>query len=1059
MAYPIHGLSLRDFLPNRLLQRFRPGLLIAFPFVLSAEPDIPKNILFNRDVRPMLSQSCFACHGPDLAGNKSDLRLDLPEEAFRPRDGVDGREITPIVPGNPEASEVWRRVSSRNEADVMPPVDALHQLSEEDKAIFQRWIEQGADYQPHWAYISPVKPAVPDLRKVSDPLHPVDAFILAELREHGIAPSIEADRPTLIRRLSLDLLGIPPSPEEVEAFLADEREDAYGALVDRLLASPHFGERMAVPYLDVVRFADTVGFHGDQRLNIFPYREYVIRAFNENKPYDTFVREQLAGDLLPEPGDEQLVATGFNRLNMMTREGGAQPKEYLAKYAADRVRAVSTAFLGSTMSCAECHDHKFDPFTAKDFYSMAAYFADVKQYGVYSDYNYTPEPELKGWDNDFPFPPEMEVLSTYLVDRQARLEASLMDLLGQRAAGLLSDDVSRDGLMQWTRTVSSFLDAYPEGWSTLDPGSMASSVETNLIRKEDASVLFGKPEDDGEKKRRNELTTFRFQPPSAPLATLRIEVLPDPSHGGNLFREGNVRVGMMVEWEVLRSGNEEPEPVPFSSGYANLMTENYSNGYYQPAFGRHFKSSRDHPGETTVLHYFLDTPVDLEEGDEMILKIHSNSIGRVRISSSPLGMVNPGESLLDGVREVFANPQNREEQARWYVRSQHTGDGTLPKLLRFHREIAECREGMAFTAITRSVEPRITRLLDRGDWQDEDGEIVDPSPPAFLLNGFSETSGARQGRLDLADWITAPDNPLTARTFVNRTWAQFFGTGLSGVLDDLGNQGEWPSHPELLDWLAVVFVESGWDIKALVRTMVTSSTYRQSSRQRPELAELDPGNRLLARQNARRLEAEFVRDNALAIAGLMNRDIGGPSVHPYQPDGYYASLNFPMREYQADLDDRQYRRGLYAHWQRTFLHPMLANFDAPGREECTAQRSLSNTPQQALTLLNDPTFVEAARVLAQTVLLDPSIDSVPETRIGRMFTLALARQPFEREAASLEGFFKDRMNHYEAAPEEAKALVSVGLAPLTDKVDFSELAAWTAVARVVLNLNETIVRY
>jgi hypothetical protein len=1040
---------------------------------LKAETAIPEQVLFNRDVRPFMSNTCLKCHGPDSKANKAELRLDIPAEAYRTRMGENGKEITPLVPGHPEQSEAWRRISSDDEADVMPPIDNLHQLTDRDKAIFKRWIEQGAGYQSHWAYIMPGKSTLPEVKHSNAVRNEVDAFILAELEKRKIEPSAEADRATLIRRLSLDLIGLPPTPQEVDHFVNDTRKDAFELLVDRLLASPHYGERMAVPWLDVVRFADTVGFHGDQGLNIFPYRDYVIDAFNANKPYDEFVVEQIAGDLLPNPNVEQLVATGFNRLNMVTREGGAQSKEYLAKYAADRVRAVSTTFLGSTMGCTECHDHKFDPFTTRDFYSMAAFFADVKQYGVYSDYGYTPEPELIGWSNDFPFPPEIEVKSPFLVRRQARVESEFEETVQIHAAEIISDFAKQVVLNRWCQDVSDFLRAHPTGWKFQTPVSVESDSSTEIVVQEDSSALFLDVESSDGEENKNESSVMIFGPQPGPLSTVRLELLPDAVHGGNIFRGDEInlhagrktaipRLTVEVQWSVRRAGQEKSKTLSIASAYSNLPTENYFNGYIQASVGKVYKSSRLHSREPNEISYFLKDPVDWQEGDELVVTLKSNHVGRVRVSTSPFGLLKPAEineDLLDALMASEPTDDQKLVRAATFVKSRNWYGSPFPKLLGLYQKIAECRDGYAYTVVTQATEPLVTRVLGRGNWKDETGEIVAPSTPLFLLGEEPVLGSQRQSRLDLAHWITSPDNPLTARTFVNRLWAQFFGTGLSAIVDDLGNQGEWPSHPELLDWLAVEFVDSGWDVKHIIKHIVSSATYRQSSRYRPELATIDPDNRLLARQNPRRLEAEFVRDNALFVSGLMDREIGGPSSKPYQPEGYYAPLNFPARKYQNDSDERQYRRGLYSHWQRTFLHPMLANFDAPAREECTAQRTVSNTPQQALTLLNDPSFVEAARALAQSLLLASEATQDFSAQLDKLYKRALARSPSGQEKESLNDFFNDRFAYYRDEPEEAKAFVSTGNLPVPDSLDRIELAAWSAVARVVLNLNETITRY
>jgi hypothetical protein len=822
---------------------------------------------------------------------------------------------------------------------------------------------------------------------------------------------------------------------------------------------------MAVPWLDLVRFADTVGFHGDQRQNIFPYRDYVINSFNRNKPFDQFIVEQIAGDLLPNATEEQRIATGYNRLNMMTREGGAQPKEYLAKYAADRVRTVSTTFLGSTLACAECHDHKFDPFSTKDFYAMAAYFADIKQWGVYSDYKYTPEPELKGFNNDYPFPPELDVENEALKRRLARLRTQFDTRAHEVAQSLISNREAAGSVQRWAEQVATRLQAQPRGWtvapveSVRAAGAVATTLPDHSVRFTDAPAAEMKKT----AARPNTSHVITLRAPTGPLATVRVEALPDDAHEGRVSRGKNEWFTLALQLAVRRAGADKPEPLEIADGYADGDTQSYSNAYLLPTISKSWTSSRQRGTERQAADFLLRKPIVVAEGDELIATVRSADVARVRLSLSPLGGLLGGEEPGDAERAAFRavqpSPEQRELIAARYFLSTGAGadSSKFADALDDLREIAACRDGKAFTMITVATEPMVTRVLPRGNWQDESGEIVQPAPPKFL-GGQNRAGEERATRLDLARWIASPENPLTARTFVNRLWKLFFGTGLSAVVDDLGLQGEYPSHPELLDWLAVEFMERHWDVKALVKLIVTSATYKQSSVNRPDLREVDPQNRLLARQAPRRLEAEFVRDNVLAAAGLLNLELGGPSATPYQPEGYYAQLNFPLRDYYADTDERQYRRGVYVHWQRTFLHPMLANFDAPSREECTASRTVSNTPQQALTLLNDPTFVEAARVLAEQTLRQ-SASGEFGGQLESMFLRVLARLPSPRELASLQSHYDAQLAYYTATPEDAKKLAHVGLQRPAPAVDLARLAALTSVARVLLNLNEAIVVY
>lgn len=986
---------------------------------------------YNAQVRSILSDNCFYCHGPDKNHRNGKFRLDDRDAALE--GGKSGEPA--IVPGKPEGSELVKRITSTDADDLMPPPDSHKTLTAEQKEILKRWIAQGAVYEPHWAYIAPKRAATPAVKDAGWVRNPIDAFVLAALENKGIAPSKEADRRTLLRRLSLDLIGLPPTPAEVAAFLADSSPDAYEKQVDRLLASPHFGERMAVPWLDYVRFADTVGFHGDQNQNVFPYRDYVINAFNADKPFDQFTVEQLAGDLLPNPTEEQRVATCFNRLTMMTREGGAQAKEYLAKYTADRVRTVSNAWLGSTMGCCECHNHKFDPFTAKDFYSLGAFWSDVKQWGIYTTYKYTPNPELKGFTNDYPFPPEIVVESPYLKARIERLTKQLDEVAAKAVAG------DKDGFAAWQQATAKYLKEIPSGWTTLSPGAT-----TKPAAKDGAVVFTGKA--GGTDKVEVAL------PAGVSVAAVRIEALP---RGGSILRKSSAKVDEEDETagksatvqptlSVKHGGKDVKLNVFFAD--ADQKEPKYRSGHALIGVTEMWKTSAKHEAKPQTAVYVLDAPVKAGAGDVLTVTLPKNQLAAVRVSVSSIASVKPLEA---------AAPSERT-----YLLSTGFDKTALAEARKIEREIYECRDGKSPVMTTVAVAPTTQRVLPRGNWQDESGEVVQPSVPGFLPQP-SEAGKRRLTRLDLAKWLVSKENPLTSRAFVNRLWKQFFGNGISNQVEDLGAQGEWPSHPELLDWLAVEFRDGAvdgsakaWDVKHVVRLIVTSAAYRQSSSLRPELKDVDPQNRLLASQNPRRLEAEFVRDNALAAAGLIDLDLGGPSAFPYQPEGYYANIQFPDRRYVASTDDRQYRRGVYTHWQRTFLHPMLANFDAPSREDGVCTRNVSNTPQQALTLLNDPSFVEAARVLAEHVTAETSGD---EARVNAIYLRVLAREPKGKEKASLAKFLAEQREYYNGHRDDAKKLISVGNAPVPAGVEESELAAWTTVCRVVLNLHESVTRY
>jgi hypothetical protein len=1024
--------------------RAAAGLLLALgsaAAVALAEPagsGAAPPIDFNRDVRPILSDRCFACHGPDAGKRKAKLRLDQREIAV---------EKQAIVPGDAEASELVYRIFSEDPEEHMPPPESRQPLTLEQKEILRRWIDEGAEYQAHWSYLPLEQPAVPAVKRAEWLRTPVDAFVLRRLEEQNLPPAAAASRRDLLRRLSLDLTGLPPSPEEMSDFLADRRPDAYERQVERLLASPHYGERMAVLWLDLARYADTVGYHGDQGMNAFPYRDYVIDSFNANKPFDQFTVEQIAGDLLAAPTEEQLIATGFNRLNMVTREGGAQPKEYLAKHMADRVRTVSAIWLGSTMGCAECHDHKFDPFTTKDFYQLGAFFADLKQWGVYQDYDYTPNPDLRGWSNDHPFPPELEVdnraLRQRMVDLRRRIDAEAAAMAAERATNpALAADYD-----SWTRAAADFVLRNPDGWEAPAPEVLeplnpapteAAPTPEPVVQVQDnrAVLLTGA----------DKTLKLRLPLAAGPVAAIRVELLPHEKHGGSIIRGGSGQSWVTLAAKIRRAADGAEQAIAFHHAEADRKDPVYFNGAAVLGVrGGWLTSGAAHQNAQTAV-WLLDAPLAAASGDLLEVTLYNSAAGCVRVSVSPFAAESaPPQGALPGGAEL---------QRLWLFGSttSHPGSARARTLL---RRLQECRGGKAMTVISVPIEPKITRVLPRGNWQDETGEVVEPAPPHFLPQP-APADGVRLTRLDLAHWLVSSDNPLAARAFANLLWKQFFGAGLAPVPDDLGSQGDWPSHPELLDWLAADFRDD-WDVKDLVRQMVLSAAYQQESAPRPELLELDPHNRLLARQTPRRLEAEFVRDNALFVAGLLNEEVGGPSAHPYQQPGYYAPLQFPDREYQQDSDERQWRRGVYTHWQRTFLQPMLANFDAPSRDECTASRVNSNTPQQALTLLNDPSFVEAARALAQHLLTQAPDQTA--ARLDAAFARALGRPASAAEQDSLQGFLSVQLEEFRADPARAEALLAVGIAPQPPGLDAVELAAWTCVCRVILNLHESVTRF
>ncbi len=1006
-----------------------------------------EKISFNRDIRPIMSDTCFHCHGFDAKTREAGLRLDIREEAIKETE----EGALPIVPGDPGKSEIIFRIF--DESDPMPPEKAHKPFTPEQKELFRRWVEEGAVYEPHWAYAPLLRPELPAGK---ESLNPIDAFIREKLAQKKVSPSPEAAPQALARRLSLDLTGLPPHAHEFY-----KPEMATGDFIDALLASPHFGERFAVWWLDIARYADTVGFHGDQNQRIFPYRDYVIEAFNTNKRFDDFTREQLAGDLLPKPTPEQLTATGYNRLNMMTREGGAQPKEYLAKYGAERVRSVAAAWFGSTFGCAECHDHKFDPIKASDFYELQSFFADVKQWGVYSSYGYSPEPELEGFNNEFPFPPEIEVESPWLKKQHGQVRKSLDEHLAASLAKLAADPKTVAAQSAWEEKMRAYLGKNPDGG--ISPALVTHEIQKNgkpLPERKAVLDPSGTIQPD-KALGKGESLSLTMDPAGLPaLAAIKLQI--DVS--GIAPESLKARLGKSLSPTFsIRQPDGKIRKLPILTADATAKRPLYRGGAEVPGIQGEWRLPKTLPTDSP-LHsiWIVDGPVALSTGEQVVISITGDNTLPLHIALSPFGSLDALKtgSEISSLMTIAAdrNPDQIREVAELYFFSVAPDRPAWTKAHQLAGQIRELNEGRAWTLVTEAApNPLTVRVLPRGNWQDETGPVVLPSTPSFLPGRIESTAEKRLTRLDLANWIVSDANPITARAVMNRLWAQFFGTGLSAVVDDLGSQGELPSHPELLDWLAFEFRESGWDMKRMIRLIVTSETYRQSSHLRPELKDLDPANRLLASQNPRRLDAEFVRDNALSIAGLLKlEDIGGPSVKPYQPAGYYEALQFPNRDYVADTDSRQWRRGVYTHWQRTFLHPMMANFDAPARDECAAARTMSNTPQQALTLLNDPAFVEAARVFAARLLNEKAKDD--QARLALAFRLTVNREPKPKETEALTLFLTNQRESYKATPKDATKLLATGLAPKAE-LDPVEHAAWTQVARVLLNTHETITRY
>lgn len=956
---------------------------------------------FSREVRPILAEHCFACHGPDAAARKADLRLDIEGDVIRDRGGysVIDRVVT-------EDSELLLRLHGDGVLERMPP-ESEEPLSDEERDVLQRWVAEGAPWDDHWAFRAPTRPTVPAGSAWS--ASPIDALVHARLAVARLSPSPEADRYTLLRRVTLDLTGLPPTPGEIEAFVADEAPGAFERVVDRLLASPRFGERMALQWLDVARYADTNGYSIDGGRHMWAWRDWVIGAFNDNMPFDRFTVEQLAGDLLPDADDSTRIASGFNRNHMNTHEGGTIEEEYLVEYAADRVATTSQAWLGLTMGCARCHDHKYDPISQREYYQFFAYFNSISDRGNDGD----------GGRNSVPFIPVFSAQQQQLLASLAVEEERLRGLLeaespavSARRATWIEGEAARGGARQapalgaWSLAgpfvAESGDAAFRTDFGPELPGSAAGAGVEWTVRED---LKDGVPHP---LPTNNAATYLRRTIECAEPSPLELAFGSDDSirvwWNGALVLDANVRRGVQPDQESVS--------VLANEGANELLVKvvNYSG-----------------PGGVFFDLASSGPPADVVE--VLALAESSRSAEQNARLAAYHRSIDPA---LDGVRAELES-----------VRSEASAVRGQPMTTAMVMEEREMR--------------RPAHVLMRGVY-DQKGDEVEPGTPAVLP---PLPAGARGDRLGLATWLVDPAHPLTARVAVNSYWQLLFGTGLVDTPEDFGVRGSLPSHPELLDWLAVEFVESGWDVKAMLRRMVLSATYRQDAAVSPELLERDPENRLLARGPRFRLQAELIRDVALSVSGLLSPKVGGPSGRPYQPDGlwremsHYGSTPATEQIYVQDHGEGLYRRGMYTIWKRTVPPPTLAAFDAPSREVCVVRRSRTNTPLQALVLLNETGFVEAARALAQRVMLERGDD---RDRIDQLYLLAVGREPDAEEREVLEALVERERARFGERPEEATALISVGESPRDTSLEPAEHAAWTLAAALMLNLSETVTR-
>ncbi len=1098
-----------------------------------------KPLDFNRDIRPILAENCFLCHGFDEKTRKAELRLDEADSALAPRDGT-----AAIVPGHPDQSEAWRRINSEDETEVMPPTDSHRQLKPEQKAILKRWIEQGAPFAKHWSFISPKKAPVPQVSDKGWPRNEIDHFVMERLDAEGLKPSREADRRTLIRRLSLDLTGLPPTAAEVEAFAAADAPNAYEKLVDRLLASPHFGERMALVWLDAARYADTNGYSIDGGRHMWLWRDWVINAFNTNMPYDEFLREQLAGDLVPNHTEAQLIATGFQRNNMNTHEGGTIPEENLTNYNVDRVKTLGESVLGLTLGCAQCHNHKFDPITMRDYYQIYAYFNTLSDVGVDGDrgVNSRPvyeaktvlqtgeEPELrkqiKALQEKLAAVPDSAV-EQWAVEQRSRLSSrgkdfqlhpvELLKVSTPNAgagfdidpprfvhitspAGLLAYDVSlklpkMDKPVTGIRVVFHPDDAAPNkgwGYGKLPPvvasiGDANPSLGETRPRAEEGPAkstfvltAFSASADPvaGDQVNLNRLldiarvTADTWRPdfrPEGVIDTRPDGWSPDPAHNGP------------THLTVTFAKPIDTSDTPFATVQLNF------------GYGSQLVAARFEILAVTGTDDDSDLPPEIiaiiEPSAKRQLALRSGATGSASANSA-----TTAGSFVSTVGATAGSPSSAAHAADFNFKNLPTSQQqSLREYFAAHADATK-RDRIALANLEERLDditnkhptmvmdiaekPRETFILTRGNYATPT-EKVTANTPAVLP---PLPAGAPANRLGLAQWITMRDHPLTARVEVNRLWQIFFGTGIVATPSDFGSQGQFPTHPDLLDWLAVDFMDHGWDVKRTAKQIVTSATYRQSStvaeslrdsdsgsvnpslgetRPQKDLLARDPQNRLLARGPRFRLPAELIRDHALQVSGLLVDRLGGPSVNPYTPGNlwreisHYGSSPATSQSFEQDHGEKLFRRSLYTYWKRTVPPPNMVAFDAPNRELCTAARSVTTTPLQALVLLNDVQFVEAARAFAERALKHPGDDPA---RLRWAFEECVSRPPTEAELAILTKSLARERARYAANEPAAQKYLTAGESPRDESIPAPEHAAWSQVTSLLLNLSETVTR-
>jgi hypothetical protein len=980
----------------------------ALLFCLGASAEIR----FNRDVRPILSDKCFACHGPDAKNKNVPLRLDSFEAATA---DLGGRRA--IAPGKPSESQLVVRITTDKKALRMPPAHTGSSLTPAEVRTLTQWVAEGARWETHWAYQRAERPPLPEVLTKSWPRNPIDYFVLARLEREGLTPEPQASREALLRRVTLDLTGLPPSLAELDAFLADPSPQAYEKAVDRLLNSPRYAERMAARWLDAARYADSNGYQSDGERDMYRWRDWVLEAYRNNMPFDQFTIEQIAGDQLPNASLSQRIATGFLRNHRGNGEGGIIPEEYLAEYAADRVETVSTVWLGTTIGCARCHNHKYDPFSQKEFYQLVAFFDKIPERGRYFKYGNTPPLVIAPTEEDRLRLAELDVRVALAEEAWRKVEPSSRDIPA---------------------------DAVPPGWS--------SSRHRLFHWKPQDARFDGKRVEDAGAKVENIGYFDRFTiaariTPAAPdgmiLTRAKDEQEPDGGWGIGLH-DGKLRAYFNARWLDDALHVESRKPLELNRTQLIAVT---------------YDSSREARG----IRFYVDGK-EVETNailDELNQDFRSKEPVRIGGGGGPMPAAK--SRFRGSIDElwIYAKDFSQEQIAALQspgARQAWLEDFAPSGVRQAWRQLADLREQRerllrsfpTVMVMEDAVPPKPTFVLERGAY-DRPGERVEAGTPASLPP--LDPAGPAN-RLALAKWLVSRDHPLTARVTVNRYWQMLFGTGLVKTVEDFGSQGEWPTHPELLDWLAVEFMESGWDTRHILKTIVMSETYRQSSRAAPEKLQRDPENRLLARGPRTRMPAETVRDQALFVSGLLVEKFGGPSVKPYQPEGLWKELL--GADYVRDKGEALYRRSLYTFWRRTVPPPSMMNFDASGREVCVVRESRTNTPLQALNLMNDVQYVEAARFLAERMIREGGADAVARLHYG--FRTVLSRRARDAEMQVLREALAYHRDRYQGSPASAEKLLSQGERPRDASIPAAEHAAYTMVASMLLNLDEAVTK-